>query len=200
MRVKHLTIEQHAAILSQAQANPSEPASLLFAVLAVTGMRCDELAKITWSDLDKQSGAVAIRGSKRSFDRQLHLPTWLVDALLNHSACSGLADNNIMELLSSNFSHITTPRQSHNAKQCLRDHWRAIRSRLGCKTMPLHSLRHAVAMRMLEKTDNIRRVAAVLGHKNINNTIKYLDYVNSLEASKDLLGIFADNQEFKKGA
>lgn len=195
MQTKHLSAEQHSALLSLAQTNPQDGALLLFSILAVTGIRADELAKLTLRDLDKQSGALIIQGSKRSNNRALSLPAWLLDAVLSHDACPKTADNSLMCLLSPNFDRITSPRHAYNAKQCLREHWRQVRTKLGAKDLGLHCLRHSVAMRMLEKTDNIRKVQAVLGHKNINNTIKYLDYVNSLEASKDLLGIFSENKE-----
>jgi integrase len=197
MQTKHLSPEQHSALLSLAQSSPQDGVLLLFAVLAVTGMRADELAKLTLRDLDQQSGALIIQGSKRSNNRSLSLPQWLLDALLKHHACPKTATNSLMGLLSTNFQRIETPRHAHNAKQCLREHWRQVRLKINAKDLGLHCLRHSVAMRMLEKTDNIRKVQAVLGHKNINNTIKYLDYVNSLEASKDLLGIFSENEKEK---
>ena len=54
----------------------------------------------------------------------------------------------------------------------------------GVKLHP-HMLRHTLAMRVLDKTGNIRMTAQFLGHKDIRHTIRYTVY--SREAMRTVL-------------
>jgi integrase/recombinase XerD len=192
MRKKHLTTPQHTKLIDSALNNTAPPCMILFGLLATTAMRAEELARILLSDIDPKQGSIRISGAKGSHDRHLYIPKELMHALIQRCACIGLATNqSIMGILHDGFKDLTTPKQRHNAKQCLREHWRSIRHRLEANDIPMHGLRHTVAVAALEGGLDIRKVQAILGHKNINNTIKYLDYVNSLDASKDLLGVMS---------
>lgn len=192
MRKKHLDPQSLQALLTLATQPNAPPSTLLFAILATTAMRAEELSRLRVCDIDAAKGSLRIQGAKGSHDRHLYLPPRLLDAVLTRTACLGLAaSDSIMGLLHDNFKQLLTPRHAHNAKQCLREHWRALRHSIDADNIPLHGLRHTVAVTALENGLDLRQVQSILGHKNINNTIKYLDYVNSLDASKDLLSVMS---------
>ena len=65
------------------------------------------------------------------------------------------------------------------------------------KKLHMHSLKHSCAVHMLEGGVDVRTIQKALGHKNINNTIRYLDIsndkVNRVQSALDeLLGVKAE--------
>ena len=51
----------------------------------------------------------------------------------------------------------------------------------------LRSLRHTFALRSYAKVKDIRMVKTLLGHRNISNTMIYMDYFDSLRSLRNIL-------------
>jgi integrase len=60
------------------------------------------------------------------------------------------------------------------------DHWKPCKKKL-------HSLRHTFAIELYRRTRDLRLVQMALGHKSINNTMVYADYIYTQEELKKLL-------------
>jgi integrase len=82
------------------------------------------------------------------------------------------------------------PRPSSDAAT-LRRHFVALRRSIGItRKLTLHDLRRTTAVAMYRYTRNIRSVQALLGHRNMQSTIWYLDHdlepvaVDTLETIK----------------
>jgi len=56
--------------------------------------------------------------------------------------------------------------------------------------MPLHAIRHSMAMRLLKRTGNIFLVKLFLGHKSLTSTLIYIDALETKDFEKDLKEIF----------
>lgn len=161
------------------------PQSTLIWLLSQTGMRADELAKVTFSDINIERKSVIIKASKGSNNREIELP----DALISELAPSVLTSPkvSVMSLMGGiyNEAHVNE-RVRHNSKQYLRVHWRSISRSLGIN-MGLHCLRHTVGVRTLAATGNAYLTQVILGHKDIRNTMRYAAHEISREASLQLL-------------
>jgi integrase/recombinase XerC len=123
---------------------------LLIRILLETGARASEALAIEPSDLDPDNRTVFIRGLKNSNDRQVAISDKTFSHLLKYSAGK-----------QGRIFPITYNR--------LGDIWREFRP----VKKKLHSLRHTRAMRLFDKSQNIRTVQKILGHKNLNTTTIY---------------------------
>jgi len=143
--------------------NPSRD-DLLIQVALATGGRASELLAINSGDvtISGKSAEITIYGIKGSNDRAIPIPLGLARALV--------------ELGERPFP-ISYSR--------LAEVWDIYRPN-GKK---FHALRHTFAVNLYEKTRNLITVRNALGHKDIKNTMIYLEYVETrANLRKALLG------------
>ena len=145
---------------------------LLFIALH-TGARATEILNLKFSDLNRYDESLFIRGIKNSNDREIPLPSWLFQYLIS----------------------LKVKRHSHKNSNCdderifpitynrLRQIWQFYRP----SEKKFHSLRHTFAIRLYEKTKDLRLVQVALGHRNITNTMIYADYVYSQQELRRLI-------------
>lgn len=145
---------------------PSKRNSLMIELAYRTGARASELLNIRKIDLLEDSKQVLIRGVKGSKDREVPIPDDLFSRLEAFALDLGPED-----------------RLFPIAYNTLGAIWRR-EFRVKKK---FHSLRHTFAIHALNKTNNVRLVQRLLGHKSITNTEIYLDYVYDLEAKRKIL-------------
>lgn len=132
-----------------------------------TGARATELLLLRKNDLNPYDKTVFIRGIKGSNDRELPLNRWLFDRLYAYS-----------ETLSSTSGDLF-PIGYHRFRQ-IWDWYRPAPKKL-------HALRHTFAIRLYQKTKDLRLVQVALGHRNITNTMVYADYVYSQQELRKLI-------------
>lgn len=135
---------------------------LLFLAL-YTGARAQELLNLKTSDINTYDETIAITGLKGSNDREIPLPPWLFQQLVQ---------------LPSERDRIFPI--SYNR---LRQIWQLYRP----VPKKFHSLRHTFAIRLYKKTRDLRLVQVALGHRNITNTMVYADYVYSQQELRKLI-------------
>lgn len=131
-----------------------------------TGGRAQEILNLRKSDLNAYDQTVLIRGLKGSNDREIPLPPQLFQKLQRYadSVTQGA------ELF---------PIGYHRLHQV----WELYRP----IPKKLHSLRHTFAIRLYQKTKDLRLVQVALGHRNITNTMIYADYVYSQQELRRLI-------------
>lgn len=139
--------------------------SILIEMGLKCGGRASEILNIRKSDLDVYHRSVFIRGLKGSDDRTVFLPTDLFGRLLLHSKRTA------GELL---FPY---------SYDKFRDAWMRFRP----SGKKLHCLRHTFALRVYNTTKDINLVKYLLGHRNLNNTMIYLNYSYSVSEQKNYL-------------
>jgi len=135
----------------------SERDSLYFEVLLETGARLNEGLNILSTDLISERCSVFLRGLKGSNDREVAIPPALFNRLNRY--CIG--------------RDRPFPFSDANADRI----WRLIRP----VKKKLHSLRHTFAINTLKRTRRVELVQYALGHRNIANTMIYLDYERAEE-------------------
>ena len=139
---------------------------LILMIAIRTGARAQEVLNLRKSDLNSYDETIFIRGLKGSNDREIPLPHGLFLKL------SQWASNFSMD---ARIFQITYPR--------LYQIWEFYRP----VPKKFHSLRHTFAIRLYQKTKDLRLVQVALGHRNITNTMVYADYVYSQQELKRLI-------------
>ena len=135
---------------------------ILFALR--TGARAQELLNIECNDFDFDSGTVLIKGIKRSNDREIPIPDWLMKAMKGHLK---RVEGKPFDISYQRLNQIWL-------------HWRPYPKNF-------HALRHTFAMELYLRTRDIKLVQIALGHRNITNTMIYLDYVYSRNELRRIL-------------
>jgi integrase len=139
---------------------------LLIQIALNTGARAQEILNLVKADLNSYDRSVFIRGLKNSNDREIPLQKALFERLLEFTE-----DHKPHHRVFA----ITYPR--------LRQIWDWYRP----VPKTFHSLRHTFAIRLYQKTKDLRLVQVALGHRNITNTMIYADYVYSQRELKRLI-------------
>lgn len=138
----------------------------LLNTLIYTGARASEALNIRACDLNVETHSVLIRGLKKSNDREIPVPKWLFKQLITIRAkLSG--ETLIFDICYSRLDQI----------------WQVWRP----APKKLHSLRHTFAIELFKKHKDLRLVQVALGHRNIQNTIIYAEYVYSSSELQKLL-------------
>lgn len=160
-RNKFLTEVELAQLRSTLARNAGTRDAALLWTLVATGARITEALNLTSADLNHTEQAVFIQGIKDSNDRELPVQPDLFMAL---TMLSGPRLFNI----------------SYTRARQIWDLYRPVKKNL-------HSLRHTFAIELYKKTRDLRLVQLALGHRNIQNTIVYADYVYSTQELKRLV-------------
>jgi integrase len=131
--------------------------ALMLRLLLATGCRASELLAITKSHLNPETQSVYINGIKGSDDREIPLDKDLFDALQWYAR------------------FISSPKLFDIRLNRLEKIWYKMRPD-GC-TKKLHSTRHTFAIYLYRDTKDIMLVKTALGHRSLNNTLVYLNFV-----------------------
>ncbi len=142
--------------------------ALLLSVALRTGARATEVLNLRKRDFSHIEGTLLIRGIKGSNDREIPLPPSLARHLERHLRFSvDGPDDRIFP--------ISYPR--------LNQIWLYYRP----ANKQFHSLRHTFALMVYKKTRDIKLVQLSLGHRQIANTMIYLDYLYSIEEMRRVI-------------
>jgi integrase/recombinase XerD len=136
------------------------------------GLRCCEVARLRWCDVDLEAGTMFVRG-KGDRDRVVGLPRRLRMALYIAEAEA------LNEWVAGR--DLTPARVSQLVGQRARD--------VGLVGVTAHRLRHTYATRLYEATaGDLGAVQIALGHASITNTqiYAYVDPVRAVEAARKL--------------
>ena len=128
-----------------------------------TGARASEILGLEWSDVDAYEQTLFIKGLKGSNDREIPIPQWL---FLQLNRLRG-ENSKVFPI-------------SYNRFRQIWEFYRPVEKKLHC-------LRHTFAIRLYQKTKDIRLVQVALGHRNIANTMVYAEYIYSTQELKRLI-------------
>jgi integrase len=156
---KDLLSDEDHEFLDRTFARIKNRDTLMLELLWQYGMRMGELLALTVQDVSAAESSIMIYGSKGSLDREFTVTADQLKRLLAETKGKNPTDR---------VFPITTRRL-----QYIWDFYRP------CKK-GIHKLRHSVCVRLMVKTNgNIPLVQAIMGHKSINTTMKYMRYVYS---------------------
>ncbi len=139
-------------------AKVKERDTLIFLLLAFTGMRISELASLRLCDIS--NGFIYVRRGKGAKDRAIPLSKRLVKPLKSYIRNNGLAySDNLFAIKKKELYNIVK-------KYALA---------AGIDDLSPHGLRHFFATFLVEKGASLRAVQELLGHARIQTTAIYLD-------------------------
>lgn len=138
----------------------------LLRIALITGARAKEVLNLRGNDLNLYDETIYIRGLKGSNDRELPIATQYFNAL-KKVAMQRPLDEPIFPISYTRLRQIWT-------------HFRPVPKKFHC-------LRHTFAIRLYQKTKDLRLVQFALGHRNITNTMVYADYVYSQQELRKLI-------------
>jgi len=159
---KFLTDEEFSRLMETLQRFKDDHNSLLIRLVLFTGARSVEALQVTPADLE--DGAVFLRGAKGSDDRQAHVPADFFEELTRFAKKLN-KDQRLFPISERHFRRIW-------------DQWRPVKK-------GGHCLRHTFGVRLYKQTRDINTVKHALGHRNVQNTMVYLDFVEADEKLKD---------------
>lgn len=144
--------------------------SILFAVK--TGCRQGELLKLTFDNVDLEERSITFVDVKTDGDHVIHMHPDLVEVIERRKVYA--INNEVF--------------QWRDKDQLLRA-LRALQKRCGIdKNKCWHTFRHTTATWLLERNVPIRAVMGVLGHANINTTLRYGKFTDrSIAAAIELI-------------
>jgi len=153
---------------------PGKRDTLLIQTLSYTGARCSEVILIKKKDLSNNS--ITVTATKNSNDRTVPVPAKFFSQLREY--VKDLQDKDII------FS-ISTRR--------IRKIWDQIRIN---KNKGSHCLRHTFALKLYMNCENIHLVQTALGHLSIQNTIHYMNFVESQrKLRQSMAGMWAERNK-----
>jgi integrase len=153
-----------------AACNPASHA--MYATLLLTGLRKEELAHLSWDDVDFHLGLIRVR-AKADFvpkdyeERDIPMPPDLIPLLKNLPRSSEW----VFPVLNGN---------RFGRNEMLR-RLKRIATHAKVNNATLHKFRHTYATRLLEQGADIVTVQHLLGHSDIDTTRRYLSPGNDLQ-------------------
>ena len=141
----------------------------LFAVIYHYGLRVDEAASLTVDDLDIKNHRLRIRRLKNGIGGEK--PLW------RHTAKSLRAYLRVRRDVS---PYLFTGREGALKKRHIQNLFTRYAKISGITGRSIHTLRHSIAVHLLEAGRGIEFVADHLGHRNIQNTRIYAQITNPL--------------------
>jgi integrase len=145
-------------------------------LLKETGARCGEIWQLTWSDIDFESKVVNITPEKNSNPRVAHLSNKLLDMLQSLPKKYGDRVFSLPSMLIDNFA-VNFQRQRRRAAHKLKN------PRL--LKIHFHTFRYWKGTMLYHQTKDMYYVMQRLGHKNIKNTLLYVQLEEALFQGED---------------
>jgi integrase/recombinase XerC len=172
-RDKFLDDDEYASLMITLTREPITRNKILIQLALATGARASELLNITDKDLNDTFRTVYVRGLKGSDDREIPLSKELYKLLktLEPGVRGRLFPISYMRLYQ------------------IWGEFAPQKGALDSSPKTFHSLRHTCAVRMYKKTRDIKVVQTILGHRDLRNTMIYVDFVYSQEKLREVMGI-----------
>lgn len=152
----HVLTESEYRELSAILRGDNSRDACLIGLAIETGGRSQEILNLTNGDLDLETGSVYLRGIKGSHNRSIPISNDLRLKLIKLVGKSPDPKSKVFAIKTSRFRQIWMRK-----RPCFKK---------------LHALRHTFAIRLFNASKDIMLVQKALGHKNINNTMVYLDF------------------------
>lgn len=159
---KYLSIEEQESLRRTLKDTRDD---LLIELALATGARASELLLLTKSDINTTDGTLHIKGLKRSYDREMPIEDTLFNKLCTYA--QNLDGDKLFSISYKRLFQIWQWYRPCNKK--------------------FHSLRHTFAIELYKRSRDIKLVQVALGHKSINTTLVYVDYVFRTEELRRLL-------------
>jgi len=143
-----------------------------------TGLRQDELLSLEWNRVNLQQKTILIQKTKNGKPKAIPLNQNAFDVLVKRSKIGNINNDLVF------FSSHGTKFNRFNIKRAFK---RAL-LKAEIKNFRFHDLRHTFATRLVQRGEDIYKVAKLLGHKSIKSTQRYAHHCpESLRSGVDVL-------------
>jgi site-specific recombinase XerD len=177
--IKHFSVDQYATIKTHVESHPS-PAHTAVEILIRTGIRQDELVRLEASSFDLANRLIKVKAAKGSLDRAVPIAEECLGRV--RALVLQLGGRSLGQLLSSSRSKDTQTRQVRRIFE------RVQREALGEKAFSAHATRHSWALKIYLGTGkDLLKTQKAMGHKNINSTVRYVQYLQMQELAPEIL-------------
>lgn len=187
-KLVYLTHEQARKLLDALK--EEHAISYYFSVLSLfTGARFDEVAQLTWQDVDFQHGTIHIHPSKNGNARKVAI-TPLVEEVLHE-----------LEERRKSVQGVIVPNSKGQRWKRMPKQWQPVADRLfvgnkeaGKYRITPHTLRHTHASWLAKNGTDILRIKEQLGHKKLDMTLRYAHLIPDArhDKTKELFNKYKD--------
>jgi len=136
----------------------------LFELLYSSGIRVGEAASLKVRDIDFETRQMIVRGK---FDRDRMVPISVVAKEFLVHWLEPRIENPEAWVFPGRGGHLTRAHISDRFRELLR------RFDMDTRDISTHSIRHSTATHLLENGASVRHVQELLGHKNVESTVRY---------------------------
>lgn len=184
-----LTPEQARNLLKQIKGHRFEA---LLTLALVTGMRCGELLALHWLDIDfatcnlqvkrtvthfKNLGYVEAEPKTAKSRRQIRLPLFVVEILINHQAQQDELRRKNPDVWTEKGLVFTGATGNYISLTTLRKTFNSVLKQASLPHMRFHDLRHSAATILLSQGTHPKVVQEILGHSQISVTLDVYSHV-----------------------
>jgi len=141
---------------------------VIISCLYTLGLRTSELLRLEFSDIDRSSMTIHVRGGKGNKDRRLDISQELLVLIIRYYK------ENKPRTFVIEGSYPGVKYSSTSVSKIVKRH----STRLKKKIWP-HLLRHSIATHMINSGINILQIQRFLGHNDIKTTERYYQYLKS---------------------
>lgn len=155
---------------------PDDKAPLMILIALECGLRATELLNVRVRDFDLNPGSIFIRSLKGSNPRELPL---------KYKRAAQLKAFVLRQNSTENWGSLDPDKRLFEITyQRFYQFWQFYRTN---PNKGMHSLRHTFAVDFFRRTKDIKALQIALGHRNIDNTMVYLDFVYSQDVMRRLM-------------
>lgn len=160
-RARYLSDSELVALLNACRNDSDRNLYPVVMVAVSTGMRKQEILDLTWDRVDLEKGVIKIDESKNDERRSVPLVSHARKVLEKHGSIRRIDCDYV-------FPASTKPKPADIDRQFAR-----ARDRAEIEDFRFHDLRHTAATYLAMNGTTITDIAAILGHKNIQMTMRY---------------------------
>lgn len=157
-----------------------------------TGMRLGNILNLRWENIDFTSNTINIKVKDRTKDGGKNLSIPMIQQLADILQKQERINDYVFNFNGKPIKSIASAWRNVFYKRADKDHDYVLTKELRDKSLPytnFHTLRHTAATWILKKTNNLRITKEILGHANINTTLKYAHVLDE-EKRKALDAVF----------
>ncbi len=158
-KIKYLKLEEIKKLLNAIDKLSNEN-QLIVKILIQTGMRRTDITNIKIKNISFTNQSIIIEDNKTHLEMEYYIDTQLLIDILEQ------VKKRKYWLFESNKGQISATRVSSIFNR--------LKKKTGIKELSPHKLRHSYATYLVKNNVNIYQVSKLLGHTNINTTMRYL--------------------------